>query len=120
MIGRLIAAALAICAASAGNDRLVLHGTHGPGSGKRVVLVSGDQEYRSEQMMPQLARILAERQGFDCTVLFALDPKDGTINPNYESNIPGLEALDSADLLVLFTRLPKSPMCCGNGHAAGI
>src|SRR3954464_12309082 len=95
--------------AFAAEDRLILQGKQGPGKGKRVVLVSGDEEYRSEQALPQLARILSERHGFDCTVLFAVDPKDGTINPNYSSNIPGLEALDKADLLVLFTRFRDLP-----------
>ncbi len=95
--------------AFAAEDRLVLPGKQGPGKGKRVVLVSGDEEYRSEQAMPQLARILSERHGFDCTVLFAIDPKDGTINPNYSANIPGLETLDSADLLILFTRFRDLP-----------
>ena len=47
--------------------------------------------------------------GFECTVLFAVDPKDGTINPNTNNNIPGLEALRSADLLVLFTRFRDLP-----------
>ncbi|MBZ5626370.1 MAG: ThuA domain-containing protein [Acidobacteriia bacterium] len=95
--------ALLACAAAAA-DRLVIQGRNGPGKGKRIVLVSGDEEYRSEQALPQLARILSQRHGFDCTVLFAIDPKDGTINPNQSDNIPGLEALDSADLMVLFTR----------------
>jgi type 1 glutamine amidotransferase len=99
----------AVCAAAAADDRLILRGHTGPGGGKRVVLVSGDEEYRSEQALPQLARILAARHGFDCTVLFAIDPKDGTINPNYSSNIPGLETLDSADLLVLMTRFRDLP-----------
>jgi type 1 glutamine amidotransferase len=40
--------------------------------------------------------------------LFAIDPKDGTINPNI-SNIPGLEALKSADLMVIFTRFRDLP-----------
>ncbi len=44
-----------------------------------------------------------------CTVLFAIDKKDGTINPNQNDNIPGLEALDSADLLILFTRFRNLP-----------
>src|SRR4051812_16105198 len=95
--------------AFAAEDRLILEGKQGPGKGKRVVLVSGDEEYRSEQAMPQLARILSERHGFDCTVLFAIDPKDGTINPNFSSNIPGLEALDRADLLILMTRFRDLP-----------
>ena len=96
-------------AAYAADDRLIVRGQNGPGRGKRIVLVSGDEEYRSEQALPQLARILAERHGFDCTVLFAIDPKDGTINPNYQSNIPGLETLDSADLLILLTRFRDLP-----------
>jgi len=75
----------------------------------RVVLVSGDEEYRSEQALPQLAQILAQRHGFDCKVLYAIDPKDGTINPDYAGNIPGLEALDSADLLILMTRFRDLP-----------
>src|SRR5215475_4965880 len=85
-------------------DRLVIPGKSGPGKGKRIVLVSGDEEYRSEQVLPQLARILSTQHGFDCTVLFAIDPKDGAINPNQTDNIPGLETLDSADLMILFTR----------------
>jgi type 1 glutamine amidotransferase len=99
---------LAVVAAPAAEDRLVVRGSSGPGTGKRIVLVSGDEEYRSEQALPQLARILAGH-GFDCTVLFAIDPKDGTINPNYSSNIPGLETLDSADLLILMTRFRDLP-----------
>jgi type 1 glutamine amidotransferase len=90
-------------------DRLVIEGKSGPSRGKRIVLVSGDEEYRSEQALPQLARILAERHGFHCTVLFAIDPQDGSINPNHASNIPGLESLDSADLMVLFTRFRDLP-----------
>jgi hypothetical protein len=88
---------------------LVIAGGDGPGHGKHVVLVSGDEEYRSEEMLPQLAKILAKRHGFNCTVLFAIDPKDGTINPNQSDNIPGLEALDKADLMVIFTRFRRLP-----------
>ena len=42
----------------------------GPGSGKRVVFISGDEEYRSEEALPMLAKILAQRHGFTSTVLF--------------------------------------------------
>jgi len=87
---------------------VVYKGGDGPGKGKKVVLVSGDEEYRSEEMLPQLGKILAKRHGFDCTVLFAID-KDGTINPGVPDNIPGLEALKGADLLVIFTRFRKLP-----------
>src|SRR4029077_19657060 len=76
--------------------------------GKHIVLVSGDEEYRSEEGLPQLGKILAKRHGFTCTVLFAIDPKDGTINPNV-SNIPGLEALTTADLMIILTRFRDLP-----------
>lgn len=87
---------------------VVYEGGEGPGKGRHVVLVSGDEEYRSEEALPQLGKILARHHGFKCTVLFPIDPKDGTINPNV-SNIPGLEALDSADLLVVFLRFRDLP-----------
>jgi type 1 glutamine amidotransferase len=58
--------------------------------------------------MPALAKILAKHHGFKCTVLFTIDPEDGTINPNVD-NIPGLEALKTADLMVIFTRLRDLP-----------
>jgi type 1 glutamine amidotransferase len=88
---------------------LVLPGGEGPGKGKHVVLVSGDEEYRSEEALPQLAKILSRHHGFKCTVLFAIDPTTGTINPNVNNNIPGLEALGSADLMVIFTRFRNLP-----------
>ncbi len=84
-------------------------GTEGPGAGRHIVLVSGDEEYRSEEALPMLARILALRHGFKCTVLFAVDPEGGFIDPNNQTNIPGLEALDSADLMILFTRFRELP-----------
>jgi type 1 glutamine amidotransferase len=75
-----------------------------------IVLISGDEEYRSEEALPQLAKILSARHGFNCTVLFAQDPeKPGIINPNYVRNIPGLENLNTADLMVIFTRFRALP-----------
>ena len=77
---------------------------------KHIVLVSGDEEYRSEEALPQLAKILSKHHGFKCTVLFAQDPdKPGIVNANYVKNIPGLDALDSADMMVLFTRFRALP-----------
>ncbi len=87
---------------------LVFEGGEGAGKGKHIVLVSGDEEYRSEEMLPQLAKILSTHHGFKCTVLFAVDP-DGTINPNNLKNIPGLEALGKADALILFIRFRDLP-----------
>ncbi len=82
----------------------------GIGEGKKakhLVLVASDHEYRGEETLPALARILAKHHGFDCTVLFGLD-KNGEIKAG-ESNIPGLEALESADGLILFTRFQALP-----------
>jgi len=77
---------------------------------KHIVMISGDEEYRSEEALPQLAKILSKHHGFNCTVLFAQDPaKPGIINANYLKNIPGLEALSSADLMVIFTRFRALP-----------
>ncbi len=88
---------------------LTVPGGEGPGKGKRVVLVSGDEEYRSEEALPQLAKILAAHHGFDCTVLFAIDPDTGVIDPANRTNIPGLEHLRDADLMVIATRFRTLP-----------
>lgn len=88
---------------------VVYDGFAGPGKGKHIVLISGDEEYRSEETLPQLGKILAKHHGFKCTVLFAIDKKNGTINPNQNDNIPGLEALQTADLMVVFLRFRNLP-----------
>ena len=88
---------------------LDLPGEAGPGRGKRIVLVSGDEEYRSEEALTQLARILAVHHGFDCRVVYAIDPELGTISPTVANNIPGLEALRRADLMVIATRFRRLP-----------
>jgi hypothetical protein len=103
---RLILPLILLTAAGAWADDpwVVYEGSDGPGKGKHVVLISGDEEYRSEETLPQLGKILTMHHGFTCTVLFAIDPRDGTINPNVNSNIPGLEVLEKADLVVMFLR----------------
>jgi len=102
-------AGLAAGPARAADPWITLDGRKGAGKGKHVVLVSGDEEYRSEEALPQLAKILARHHGFRCTVLFAIDRNDATINPNQRDNIPGLEVLKNADLLVIFTRFRDLP-----------
>jgi type 1 glutamine amidotransferase len=86
---------------------LVYEGEAGPGQGKHVVLIASDHEYRSEEALPALGRILAKHHGFKCTVLFGVD-EEGVIKPG-ESNVPGLEALESADLMVVYTRFQNWP-----------
>jgi type 1 glutamine amidotransferase len=81
---------------------------NGPGKGKHIVMIAAEEAYRSEESMPMMAQILS-RQGFKCTVLFAIDPADGTINPKIKDNIPGLEQLKTADLLVAFLRWRELP-----------
>ncbi|MGA2621785.1 MAG: ThuA domain-containing protein [Thermoguttaceae bacterium] len=103
------AGCLAAVGAAAADPWVVYAGSDGPGKGKQVVLVSGDEEYRSEETLTQLGRILARHHGFTCTVLFAINPADGTIDPLVLNNIPGLEALRSADLMIISTRWRNLP-----------
>jgi len=88
---------------------LVLQGTDGPGKGKHLVFIAGDHEYRSEESLPALARLLAKHHGFKCTVLFDIDPATGEIVAGTPSNIPGLETLATADLAVVFLRFQALP-----------
>jgi len=101
---------------------LVYPGGDGPGKGRHIVFIAADQEYRSEQSMPMLAKILSRQHGFDCTVLFGVNAK-GEVDPTLPvypekgkeaefkpHHIPGLEHLASADLVVFFTRLLTLPI----------
>lgn len=113
---RLLSAfALALLSLGAGSfslraaDWVVYEGKSGPGNGKHVVLMSGDEEYRSEEGLPMLAKILAERHGFKCTVLFSIRTSDGTIDPVTQTNTPGMEALDTADLCIMSLRFRELP-----------
>jgi hypothetical protein len=99
---------LAVMAARAA-DGVFYPGAGGPGHGKRIVFLAGDEEYRSEEGLPMLAKILAARHGFKCTVLFSINPADGTIDPNVQTNLPGIEALDAADLCVMQLRFRELP-----------
>ena len=80
----------------------------GPGQGRHVVLLAGDEEYRSEEALPMLAKILSQRHGFKCTVLFSVDP-DGTINPKATRSLSNPSALDSADAIVMSLRFRAWP-----------
>ncbi len=96
---------------------LTYSGEKGPGVGKHIVLIAADQEYRSECSMPMLAKMLAKHHGFYCTVLFSLNENnevDPTKKIRWEDktvthSIPGLEYLDKADLMILFSRLITLP-----------
>jgi type 1 glutamine amidotransferase len=100
---------------------LTYKGDIGPGKGKHIVLIAAEQEYRSEQSMPMMASILAKHHGFDCTLLFGVND-DGLVDPTMpvypkkgeeaafkQHNIPGLEHLESADLVIFLLRLLTLP-----------
>jgi hypothetical protein len=88
--------------AKAENHQVVYEGDGGPGKGKHIVFIASDHEYRGEETCPAIARILAKRYGFTCTVLFGLDD-EGHVQAG-SSRIPGMEALDTADMLFVFIR----------------
>jgi len=68
-----------------------------------VVFVTGDHEYSSEATMPIVARELEKNYGMRTTVLKAYPDE------NAETDIPGLEALDKADLAIFFLRWRRLP-----------
>ncbi len=70
---------------------------------KQIVFVSGDHEYGSEDTFPLLAKFLETRYGAKTTVLKSSPDENG------EEDIPGLAALETADLAVLFLRWRRLP-----------
>lgn len=68
-----------------------------------VVFVTGDDEYRSEITMPMIAAILEKKHGLRTSVAYSKPI------PQTKTNIEGLEALDTADLMVMFTRFRALP-----------
>src|SRR5258708_19622140 len=98
-----------LCARVFASDFVVYEGKSGPGAGRHIVFLTGDEEYRSEEGLPQLAKILSQRHGFKCTVLFSINPKDGTIDPNLHGSLPAAEALATPDPLVMLLRFREWP-----------
>lgn len=68
-----------------------------------VVFVTGDDEYRSEITMPMIAAILEKKHGMRTSVAISKPI------PQTKTNIEGLDALESADLMVMFTRFRALP-----------
>lgn len=88
-------------------EPLVYEGDSGFGQGKHIIFIANDHEYRSEEVCPVLAKIMAYRYGFKCTVIFGLD-EDGTIMAG-APDMPGTEVLADADLLFFATRFMNLP-----------
>ncbi len=96
---------------------LTYSGQAGPGKGRHIVLIAADQEYRSEQSMPMLAKVLSQHHGFDCTVLFSVNER-GEVDPTLPApfkdktkrhNIPGLQYLAQADCVIWLSRFMQLP-----------
>ncbi len=102
-------ATVVLCAAPAQSaDSIVYPGGAGPGAGKHIVLLAGDEEYRSEEALPALAKILSKHHGFKCTVLFPI-AADGSIDPDNGQSLPDSEALESADGILMSLRYRAWP-----------
>lgn len=100
---------LSLCLAAPAQDTSVSYpATAGTGQGRHVVFLAGDEEYRSEEGLPMLAKILSQRHGFKCTVLFSVDP-DGTINPKNGRSLSDPAVLDTADAIVMLLRFRAWP-----------
>jgi type 1 glutamine amidotransferase len=106
--GFLLAVTMMPAHSESGNGWVSYPGGKGPGKGKHVVLLAGDEEYRSEEALPMLAKILSKHHGFKCTVLFSADA-DGIIDPNKSDGLGKPDALDSADAIVTSLRFRKWP-----------
>jgi len=73
-----------------------------------IVFVVGDEEYRSEESMPMLSEIAHRELGAKITICYSVDSL-GFVDPNRQDHITGLEALETADLMVMFTRFRALP-----------
>lgn len=103
------ALSIAVGSQALAGDWVTYEGKNGPGKGKHIVFLSGDEEYRSEEGLSMLAKILAVRHGFKSTVLFSVNKQTGEIDPNTGDNEPGIEALDHADLCIMLLRFRHWP-----------
>ena len=103
-----VALFLAVSFAQAADDHIVYKPKDGPGGGKHIVFLCGDEEYRGEEGLPMMAKILSQRHGFKCTVLFSLNDK-GEIDPNNQKSLSNPKALDSADAIVMLLRFRTWP-----------
>ena len=92
-----------------GKHHEILHlpGNDEPGGGKTIVFVAGDEEYRTEESMPMLAKILSQKHGFECKVLFPWDKDGKYIDPNNQQGVRGWHHLKDADLMLIGTRFRR-------------
>lgn len=75
---------------------------------KHIVFISGEEEYRSEESFPMIAKIIKRETGAKVSFCFSVDSA-GYIDPNNTKHIAGLEKLKDADLVVMFARFRALP-----------
>ncbi|MEP3480541.1 MAG: hypothetical protein ABJZ55_14925 [Fuerstiella sp.] len=101
---------LTVCLPVAFADSLTFSPAAESANGKHIVLLAGDEEYRSEEALPMLGKILSQRHGFRCTVVFSMSNNgEDYIDPNNQKGLTGLDVLQSADLMILSLRF-RSPL----------
>ncbi|MGB0597527.1 MAG: hypothetical protein ACPGLY_12640 [Rubripirellula sp.] len=93
--------------AQAVSDQLIFPPANGNPDAKRIVLVAGDEEYRSEESMPMLGKLLSQKHGFHCTIVFSYSADGSYIDPNNQAGLRGLESLGDADLMIIGTRFRR-------------
>ena len=106
---------VAIAGPAAADDHTLVLDAKGDSPRGHVVLLAGDEEYRTEETMPMLGKILSQKHGFKCTVVFSMSADNSYIDPNNSEGLRGLAALDHADLMIIGTRFRK-PDAEGASH----
>ncbi|MFD0672689.1 ThuA domain-containing protein [Cohnella sp. GCM10027633] len=71
--------------------------------GKRVAIVSGEDEYRSEESLASVAEELRSRYGAEVALL-TCQP-----DPRAADHLPGLSELEQADLMIVYLRFRRLP-----------
>ena len=74
----------------------------------KIVFVTGDEEYRSEESMPMLAKLVERDLNAEIVIGYSLD-STGVIDPNNLYSISNLDELEDADLMVVFARYRQLP-----------
>ncbi len=73
-----------------------------------MVFLAGDDEYRSEESLPMLAKMLERDFGFETVVGFSVD-EEGYVRPVEQTSLTMTEELADADLLVFYLRFRNLP-----------
>jgi hypothetical protein len=84
------------------NGSIQIRATKNP-NGKNVLLLAGDDEYRSEECMPMLAKLLSTHHGFNTTVCFSVNDK-GELDPEAHKSLTNSGAIEKADSIIMLIR----------------